>query len=227
MRLFAGLLEGYTSRRMTNDEDSLNALLGLLSGFKRRLFPHGFVHGLPLQSHPSSLGWIHDKKTKPRRRPMFPSWSWAGWQGTALIPRDILYMFDGGANSTADPDLELCIVTINGNELAVEGWVVDLDICTEPFSEVFVPEKEEPIAAVMEGNYLHNNTLPTGRYSCLVGQRQCERNSNRNPPRQKVFMMVLEWTGQVARRRTMITMTMFAGHDLMQTQPEKHTVLLI
>lgn len=225
--MFDGLLQSYTSRHMTKHEDSLNAFLGLLSAFKRRLFPTGFVHGLPLQSHPSSLGWIHDRKVKPRRRPMFPSWSWAGWQGTALIPRDILYTFDGRADQTVDTDLELRIVSSYENTLVVEGWVVDLEIRTEPFSEVFIPEHEDSIGAVMEGNSLHNNTLSTGHYSCLVVQRQCEKNSDRKPPRQKVFLVVLGWMGHVAERWTMITMTAFAGHDFMQTQLEKKTVSLV
>jgi hypothetical protein len=68
----------------------------------------------------------------------------------------------------------------------------------------------------MEGNLLHNNTLPTGRYSGLVVQRQCERNLNRHPPRQKALLIVLELLGEVAQRRTMITVTPFAQSDFKQ-----------
>ena len=50
MRLFAGLLESYTTRWMTNDEDSLNALLGLLSGFKRQLFLTALCIAFPLKA---------------------------------------------------------------------------------------------------------------------------------------------------------------------------------
>jgi hypothetical protein len=227
MRLFDGILQSYTSRRMTNEGDSLNAFLGMLTGFRRRMFPEGFMHGLPLQSHPATLGWMHDRVSKPRRRVIFPSWSWTGWEGTALIPRDILNMFDGDRNSTVDPDLEVRIVSLDEKELTVEGWVAELDIRTDPFSEVFVPEREDSVASVMEGNSLHNNTIPTGRYSCLVVQRQCEKNSNRNPPRQKAFLIVLEWHGDVAQRRTLITVTLFAKCDFSQVKMEKRILRLV
>ncbi|KAH7393000.1 heterokaryon incompatibility protein-domain-containing protein [Pyrenochaeta sp. MPI-SDFR-AT-0127] len=227
MRLFDGVLQTYTSRRMTNEEDSLNAFLGMLTGFRRRLFPEGFAHGLPLWNYPAALGWMHDRNVKPRRRSMFPSWSWAGWEGTALMPHDLLNMFDNSTGSTADPDLDLRVVSLDGNELTVEGWVANLDIRTEPFSEVFIAEQEDSIASVMEGRSLHNNTLPTGRYDCLVVQRQCDRTSSRNPPRQKTFLIVLEWLGKAAQRRTMITVTSFAGCEFTQTKPELRIIRLV
>lgn len=227
MRLFDGVLQTYTSRRMTNESDSLNAFLGMLTGFSSRLFPEGFMFGLPLLSHPASIGWIHHRQSKPKRRALLPSWSWAGWEGTALIPGDLLNMFDGSGETSTIPDLEIKILSLDGNTLIVEGWTVNLNIKTEPFSEVFVPELNESIATVMEGNLLHNNSLPTGCYSCLLVQRQCERNSNRSPPRQKAFMLVLDCLGEAVQRRTMITVTLFAGYDLRQMKLEKRIVKLV
>ncbi|KAH7087301.1 hypothetical protein FB567DRAFT_548619 [Paraphoma chrysanthemicola] len=228
MRLFDGVLQAYTSRRMTNAEDSLNAFLGMLTGLQRRLFPQGFSHGLPLSEFPVTLAWIHDRNSKPCRRPMFPSWTWAGWEGTASTARDVLNSCETGDDMEADLDLELRVLSLNGNELTVEAWIADLTIRTQPFSEVQVPGKEDSIAAIMEGNFLHNNTIKTGQYSCLVVQRQCNKNSRRAPPRQKTFALVLEWLGDgLAQRRTMITITSFAGCDFMETTPEKRTVRLV
>jgi len=165
---------------------------------------------------------------KPHRRPMFPSWSWTGWEGTALIPRDLLNMCEDDADQEVEPDLDMRIVSTDGNQLIIEGWVADLDIRTEPFNEGFVPGRENSIAAVMEGRFLHNNTIPTGCYNCLVAQRQCDKDSKRTPPRQKTFLIVLEMLEDgLAQRRTMITVTSFAGCDFMQTKPELRTIRLI
>jgi hypothetical protein len=213
---------------MTNAGDSLNAFLGMLTGFQRRLFPLGFMHGLPLRYYPVTLAWMHDRNVKPQRRPMFPSWSWAGWEGTALIPRDLLNVCEETADPGVDLDLDLTIISVDDNELVVEGWVANLDIRTEPFSEVFVPGQENSIASVMEGRFLHNNTIPTGQYACLVAQRQCDKDSTRVPPRQKIFLIVLEMLENgLAQRRTMITVTLFAGYDFMQTKLTLRTVRLI
>lgn len=64
----------YTSRAMTNDSDSLNALLGVLNVWKRTLLPPGScVWGLPLKAHPACLGWMHPRGVgaSPRRRRRF------------------------------------------------------------------------------------------------------------------------------------------------------------
>jgi hypothetical protein len=159
---------------------------------------------------------------------MFPSWTWAGWEGTASIARDVLNSCETGDDMEADLDLEVQVLSLNCNELTVEGWIADLTIHTQPFSEVHVPGKEVSIAAIMEGNFLHNNTIETGQYSCLVVQRQCEKNSRRSPPRQKTFAIVLEWLRDgLAQRRTMITITSFAGSDFMETKPERRTIRLV
>lgn len=211
---------------MTNEGDSLNAFLGLLAGFKRRLFPLGFWYGLPLRSHPATLGWIDDRVEYPRRRSEFPSWSWAGWSGPALIASDILDTYDDPAKKVNEVDLEIEIKGLDGNELTVVGWVVDLDIRTDPLSEVFVTGQSESIATVKEGRWEMHNTLQSGHYDCLVVQRH-ERNPTCDPRRQKAFLIVLDGSGEVAQRRTFITLTFFAGFDFMLTKPCKRTVRLV
>ena len=226
MRMYGGILHTYTSRKMTNEGDSLNAFLGLLTGFTRRLFPLGFWHGLPLKSHPATLGWIDDRVEHPHRRSDFPSWSWAGWEGPARIASDILGTYDDPTSKTIETDLEVEIKGLDGNERTVEGWVVNLDIKTDPLSELFVEGQPESIATVKEGRWEMHDTLKSGRYDCLVVQRH-ERNPKRNPRRQKAFLVVLDWVGDVAQRRTFITLTFFAGFEFMLTKPHKQTVRLV
>ena len=166
--MFDGLLQSYTARRLTNDSDSLNAYLGLLSGFNRNLFPKPFACGLPVWSHPFSLGWMHDRLVVPRRRPALPSWICAGWEGRVSFPRDMVSNADPESTSEVEVDLEVRSISHLGDRLTVEGWVVDLDVRTEPFSEVYIPAHEDSISTVMERNFLHNNTLQTVLHRGLV-----------------------------------------------------------
>lgn len=94
-------VEEYTSRQMTFPEDSLAAFRGVLQFYVRRAPTHhekralASVCGIPFPvpspiSHPAvsqqlSLGlcWSHGHGSTSRRRPSFPSWSWAGWLGQA------------------------------------------------------------------------------------------------------------------------------------------------
>lgn len=94
-------VEEYTSRQMTFPEDSLAAFRGVLQFYVRRAPTHhgkmalASVCGIPFSipssasesavSRELSLGlcWSHGHGNMSRRRPSFPSWSWAGWLGQA------------------------------------------------------------------------------------------------------------------------------------------------
>ncbi|KAF2029013.1 hypothetical protein EK21DRAFT_90224 [Setomelanomma holmii] len=45
-------------------------------------------------------------------------------------------------NAFLDLDLQVRVVSLQGHELKVEGWIVDLDIRAEPFSEIYIPRYE-------------------------------------------------------------------------------------
>ncbi|KAK0719836.1 heterokaryon incompatibility protein-domain-containing protein [Lasiosphaeris hirsuta] len=226
---YNGFIHDYTSREMTNDTDSLNAALGVLAQLKLQVFPEGFVWGLPLKSNPESLGWFHARDSAPpKRRPLFPSWSWAGWRGAVLTPDMLLRRGDLNQPGEVDlrKDLTVQVVDNNSHDLVVEAWVVDLEVVTEPFSEARVPGSDEAIGFVTERNFLHNNTLPTGTYSCLVVQRAAFKRVVGGPEKQVVHMVVLEWTGQVAQRRTMLILTTFFREDFMRLAPVRKRVTL-
>lgn len=83
--LYWRLVRDYTSRDMSFESDSLHAFAAFATEFERagRLL----TWGLPISSSALHLLWEH----KPwdfrdiNRRIDFPSWSWAGWSGTAAM----------------------------------------------------------------------------------------------------------------------------------------------
>lgn len=127
-------------------------------------------------------------------------------------------------------DMSVAYVGVTGKELTVEAWTVALEICTEPFSEVFVPGPRETLMGmVVERNFLHLNTLPSGTYRYLVVERVVYRIRADGPVFQKVFMIVLDSDGvtRPARRRTTITLSTVAGGDFMYVGPVRRTVTLV
>ena len=73
------LVQRYTTKKMTYDDDALHALSAVLKRFEETAYKSGFVHGLPVEDLPTALLWTH--ATRPRRRDRFPTWSWTGWEG--------------------------------------------------------------------------------------------------------------------------------------------------
>jgi hypothetical protein len=76
---FVRLIEGYSSRALTHEEDALKALTGVLTSLTTS---HGilFYEGIPEGYLDAALlfhTYIHDPSW---RRKTFPSWSWAGWR---------------------------------------------------------------------------------------------------------------------------------------------------
>lgn len=224
--LFASLLYNYTNRRLTNEQDSINAFLGLLAAMQRKLFPTGFVWGLPLKSHPELLGWFHDRAKTPKRRLMFPSWSWAGWEGTALF-HDRLVGSSGGDDKLTTNDMQPEFVSCQGHKLVVNAWLVKIKAVTEPFTEVLVPGTTEAYGSITERNCLHNDTIPTGEYSCLIVQRSQFRLGEDRPLRQRIYLLVLEVEDNEASRRTMITLSPWDSSDFMLLKPERKIITLL
>lgn len=100
-------IEEYTKRTLRFESDSCNALAGVMRRFARRKQPIYEVWGVPylvdrkiwglpffvdrngdekVAFFAHSLAWFHpsynwDRSVVARRRPDFPSWSWAGWCG--------------------------------------------------------------------------------------------------------------------------------------------------
>jgi Heterokaryon incompatibility protein (HET) len=103
MDIYAFVVSDYTARYLTNQSDAESAIMGVLTAFEG-LFRWKFVAGMPDTEMSAALLWAPlgsserriDSKTGT---PIFPSWSWLGWQGHVaypwLIERNIPMSEDG------------------------------------------------------------------------------------------------------------------------------------
>ncbi|KAK8078727.1 hypothetical protein PG994_002534 [Apiospora phragmitis] len=114
----------YTARRLSYPSDSLNAILGVLRYYVEltaesryppvNKFSISHAWGVPLYKEIESqeisfnIGWKHS--VPGTRRPEFPSWSWAGWAGSA----DLL-------DSSMAPELSWCFITDSHKELPLDA----------------------------------------------------------------------------------------------------------
>ena len=93
---YAHIIEQYTSRELSNDEDILDGLGGMLHVF-RQLFKFPLRYGLPEILLDVALLWQPTVKLERRRtdkRSPFPSWSWAGWKGPVKYEEPFLAKTD-------------------------------------------------------------------------------------------------------------------------------------
>jgi hypothetical protein len=198
-------LSDFTKRKMTNDSDSLNAYLGILNSITRDWLPSGFVCGLPLKDFPQSLRWFHSRQVKPRRRPAFPSWSWAGWEGQVSYSEPLdLRKDETSRYIEAESNMMITFMGFEHPILTIKAAIVKLDVRTEPFSDVYVEGSDEYIGMMRERNFLHNNTIMSGVYSFLVVERVRYKSGKDQPWREDVYMLLLDWDGDVAVRRTKV-----------------------
>ena len=227
---FEAILEDYTARDLSKpEEDSLNACQGIMNYLAEGVYPSGFCWGLPLRDYPYYIGWTHDAREQPTRRTDFPSWTWAGYGGKVRFPPGLV---DVSERDGQKPQYDFVprVQSLQGKELTLQGWVVTLEIRTEPFSEVIIPGSSETIGCVREGNSKHNNTLPSGTYRCLVAARVKQGIAPKTGlMNQQIFMIVLKGTGKVVERQTIITLSRIAieGRDFEEWKPEKQDITLI
>lgn len=91
---YAKAVEEYTHRQMSHQTNILNAFAGLGRIFSMALQSESCL-GLPARNLDVALLWRPTQRLK--RRPGFPSWSWAGWVGQVAYnePYDLKRGFDG------------------------------------------------------------------------------------------------------------------------------------
>lgn len=94
-------IEEYSRRQLSYPTDALNAILSVLNWYYVATSQNGkprvsHVNGVPVSQSSDSrslrchLFWKH--ASPAQRRPEFPSWSWAGWEGTVEIGHDALWL---------------------------------------------------------------------------------------------------------------------------------------
>ena len=105
--LYWRLVRDYTGRDMTHVKDALNAFSAFTAEFARS--GHRFLWGLPATGLVRHLLWEHDPSDfrDIDRRGGFPSWSWAGWCGSAamFLPFDALSTAHYTCTVTEEPPL--------------------------------------------------------------------------------------------------------------------------
>jgi hypothetical protein len=77
--IYAIAVAEYTKRALTNSDDKMKVVDGLLN-LLQRPFRGPFLFGIPTKLFDIGLLWIPTSHSN-RRNMQFPSWSWAGWSG--------------------------------------------------------------------------------------------------------------------------------------------------
>ncbi|KEY66819.1 hypothetical protein S7711_09502 [Stachybotrys chartarum IBT 7711] len=78
---YARIASDYSARRVTLVDDSLRAFTGITQVLSR-VFPGGFIYGMPIMFLDVALLWRPSASLRRRavpRPPFLPSWSWMGW----------------------------------------------------------------------------------------------------------------------------------------------------
>jgi hypothetical protein len=214
------MVDNYTQRMMTNDRDSLNAFLGIQNYLTTSWKLKDFHHGLPLKDFPQALIWYHDRSVKTsRRRIDFPSWSWTGWEGAVVYDR-ALYAESGDDSGIISTDMTIKLVDSapGTNIIELEGFLVDLKVVTEPFSEAYTADGQVLLGVLRERNFLHNNTIQSGRYRFLVVERVHTKGFG-NTVRQSVDMLLLDQKEGMAVRNTFARLSLEKGVDFEIANP--------
>ncbi|KAE9992239.1 hypothetical protein EG327_009617 [Venturia inaequalis] len=109
-------------------------------------------------------------------------------------------------------DMVANYVGVDGQVLILDAYVVTLDIRTDPFSDAFVPGTDVLLGPIKEGNFLHSNTLPSKTEDFLIVERNRYRVVSGRPFREDVYMLLLDWEGEFALRRTKVRL--YLGSDV-------------
>jgi len=100
---FVALASSYFRRKLSSDDDALNAFSAILRRLEDTEFPDGFLQGLPCEDLRYGLLWNYDPRLlEPRYNKQFPSWSWTGWE---YLSR---WEFGAYATNFWDYDNEIC-----------------------------------------------------------------------------------------------------------------------
>ncbi|KAH8666977.1 heterokaryon incompatibility protein-domain-containing protein [Xylariales sp. PMI_506] len=123
------LCEDYSHRSLRRDGDALRAFAGILrplaAGMETML-----VEGLPGYYLDHFLLFMSSDGDL-RRRPEFASFSWAGWKGRVMWPRENYYRLNAGAELTWEPSN---IISWFKHSLLIEFEALDQSGCAESLS---------------------------------------------------------------------------------------------
>ncbi|KAL7961246.1 heterokaryon incompatibility domain-containing protein [Trichoderma compactum] len=136
-RCYLSTVEEYSARKLTYAEDSLNAFRGIAQKFWRgeralhNFWGLAYYPETRMSSFAYSLSWRHTKNCwdllqSPQRRPQFPSWSWAGWEGEIRYRFEIVsgglfeYLIEAVSfENQVDSPIALEMITPNTDETCI------------------------------------------------------------------------------------------------------------
>lgn len=76
------IIAAYSARTLSYESDIMSAFLGILAFLAERDMHH--IWGVPFDRDKGLLlDWYHEKPCRPRAG--FPTWSWTGWAGSAIV----------------------------------------------------------------------------------------------------------------------------------------------
>jgi hypothetical protein len=146
MLRYTRLTSLFNERDLTFPEDVLDAYAGCLHHLSR-VFPEGFISGLPAMCFDAALlwqPWTRMKRRQTRRlspdEAVLPSWSWAGWEG--VINSESLrsasnYQFE-------DPTEMNCRRESTWKTLSTVKWVYMESLTSERQAIVLPPQFARP-----------------------------------------------------------------------------------
>ncbi|KAF2115640.1 heterokaryon incompatibility protein-domain-containing protein [Lophiotrema nucula] len=96
-RHYSVIIGDYAGRQMSNQDDVLHAISGVLTSMEKKGFRDGLVSRLPMEAHVYGIPihWLRYAllwfpqgardcwPTKPRNTDRYPTWSWCGWRWPA------------------------------------------------------------------------------------------------------------------------------------------------
>ncbi|CAH0047029.1 unnamed protein product [Clonostachys solani] len=100
--VYQKLCEDYSRRILRNDGDALRAVAGISRPLFAGMRTIG-IEGLPAYFLDMFLLFV-SPESRLRRRPEFASFSWAGWEGKILWPRENYVAYDESGNSFWNPE---------------------------------------------------------------------------------------------------------------------------
>jgi hypothetical protein len=190
VKLYEDIVNTYSPRQLSQDDDSLNAISALLRSLHRLIFAGGFLYGLPLVAFRSSILWrqsdnyfdsrFHDLLNKTTRRdvPNIPSWTWAAWK---LLQPIELPATDDWSHQVQAPltvmsregkavSLDLEVIDERHSQLeetrTSEETLADKEVTVQMISDTHAFYKKARAQGTRDSSILPNNTAP--RDCCLL-----------------------------------------------------------
>lgn len=218
------LVQQITLRKISYPTDALNACEGLLSHYRRQtnMSDSRLAFGLPLAVFTAALCWSSLSHRPETRRKEFPSWSWAGWDNSAVyLDRNAVHIRSSMVQpAEADDSAEgracqfVCPRALQDYDpkssiLKFEGFVIKLHVSralkswprAHPAFKLTSPDNPEHCVGAINLDQVWRESQPDLLDFIIIGFVVHDNGEGRNPRYSYgVRLMCIEWIGDVAYR---------------------------